>query len=76
MVKKAKIVLTFADLCDIICKLNDEADSTLNEYTSAEKDSEKKLKKVLTNMSRCDIIIKHSTREPERVRELRLNLEN
>ena len=47
MVKKAKIVLTFADLCDIICKLNDEADSTLNEYTSAEKYSEKKVKKRL-----------------------------
>ena len=42
MAKKAKMVLTFAELCDIICKLNDEADSTLNEYTSAEKDSEKK----------------------------------
>ena len=67
MVKKAKIVLTFADLCDIICKLNDEADSTLNEYTSAEKDSEKKLKKVLTNMSRCDIILKHSDERHTRV---------
>ena len=59
--------------CDIICKLNDEADSTLNEYTSAEKDSEKKLKKGLTNVSRCDIILKHSDERHTKVSQTEEN---
>ena len=45
VVKKQKKVLTKENICDNICKLIDEADSTLNEYTSAENKSEKIKKK-------------------------------